>query len=90
MPLNPKNEVTPETKELPKGLQIWREAVSKTETAAQLAMCTYMLETAVAWDKSIMKAVSIYVLLCGSWLKFAKLLYLIFLFLGIYKQIIFV
>lgn len=56
VPPNPKNEVTPETKELPKGLQIWREAVSKTETAAQLAMCTYMLETAVAWDKSIMKA----------------------------------
>ena len=32
----------------------------KCETAAQLAMCTYMLETAVAWDKSIMKAVSVY------------------------------
>ncbi|XP_042225949.1 bromodomain adjacent to zinc finger domain protein 2B-like isoform X5 [Homarus americanus] len=57
VPPNPKNEgCTQETKESPKGLQIWREAVSKSETAAQLAMCTYMLETAVAWDKSIMKA----------------------------------
>ncbi|KAK8750689.1 hypothetical protein OTU49_014947 [Cherax quadricarinatus] len=56
VPPNPKNEGTPEVKESPKGLQIWREAVSKSETAAQLAMCTYMLETAVAWDKSIMKA----------------------------------
>lgn len=54
-----KNEgAAPDCKETPKGLQIWREAVSKCETAAQLAMCVYMLETAVAWDKSIMKAVS--------------------------------
>lgn len=53
---NPKNEPSSEPKEMPKGLQVWREAVAKSETAAQLAMCTYMLETAVAWDKSIMKA----------------------------------
>lgn len=59
IPVNPKNETTSETKESPKGLQVWREAVAKSETAAQLAMCTYMLETAVAWDKSIMKAVSV-------------------------------
>lgn len=58
IPVNPKNETTSESKESPKGLQVWREAVAKSETAAQLAMCTYMLETAVAWDKSIMKAVS--------------------------------
>lgn len=44
--------------EIPKGLQIWRDAVASCETAAQLAMCTYALESAVAWDKSIMKAVS--------------------------------
>ncbi|XP_069971280.1 bromodomain adjacent to zinc finger domain protein 2B isoform X7 [Penaeus vannamei] len=56
IPVNPKNETTSESKESPKGLQVWREAVAKSETAAQLAMCTYMLETAVAWDKSIMKA----------------------------------
>lgn len=54
--MNPKSDAAPDTKEVPKGLLVWREAVGKTETAAQLAMCTYMLETAVAWDKSIMKA----------------------------------
>ncbi|CAL4060724.1 unnamed protein product, partial [Meganyctiphanes norvegica] len=43
-------------KDHPKGLLTWREAVASASTAAQLAMCTYMLETAVAWDKSIMKA----------------------------------
>lgn len=59
VPVNPKNDQAPDTKEVPKGLQVWREAVGKAETAAQLAMCTYMLETAVAWDKSIMKAVSV-------------------------------
>lgn len=61
VPPNPKNDnggvQELKEKEVPRGLLVWREAVSKTETAAQLAMCTYMLETAVAWDKSIMKAV---------------------------------
>ncbi|KAL7641995.1 UNVERIFIED_CONTAM: hypothetical protein RMT77_007869 [Armadillidium vulgare] len=55
----PKNENGVEPKNVtdsPKGLGNWREAVMKCETAAQLAMCTYMLETAVAWDRSIMKA----------------------------------
>ncbi|KAK3859096.1 hypothetical protein Pcinc_023641 [Petrolisthes cinctipes] len=60
VPPNPKNDnggvPEPKDKEVPRGLLVWREAVSKAETAAQLAMCTYMLETAVAWDKSIMKA----------------------------------
>jgi len=37
----------------------WREAVSRSHTAAQLAMALYVLESCVAWDKSIMKAVSI-------------------------------
>lgn len=58
----PKNENGVEPKNVtdsPKGLGNWREAVMKCETAAQLAMCTYMLETAVAWDRSIMKAVSV-------------------------------
>lgn len=43
---------------LPKGLIVWREAVVKAQTAAQLAMAFYMLEASIAWDKSIMKAVS--------------------------------
>lgn len=43
---------------LPKGLIQWREAVSRSHTSAQLAMALYVLESCVAWDKSIMKAVS--------------------------------
>lgn len=40
------------------GLSSWREAVARSHTAAQLAMALYVLESCVAWDKSIMKAVS--------------------------------
>ena len=40
----------------PKALLTWREAVRRCETAAQVSMCFYVLETSVAWDKSIMKA----------------------------------
>lgn len=43
---------------IPKGLVIWREAVMKSQTAAQLSMALHMLEASIAWDKSIMKAVS--------------------------------
>lgn len=43
---------------IPKGLVVWRDAVSKAATSAQLAMALYMLESSIAWDKSIMKAVS--------------------------------
>jgi len=50
----------PDPDTLPKGLVVWREAVSRAHTAAQLAMALYMLESAIAWDKSIMKAVSTY------------------------------
>lgn len=42
---------------IPKGLGVWREAVLKSHTAAQLSMALYMLESCIAWDKSIMKAV---------------------------------
>ncbi|XP_054280397.1 bromodomain adjacent to zinc finger domain protein 2B isoform X2 [Macrosteles quadrilineatus] len=41
---------------IPKGLTIWREAVAKCQTAAQLSMAVHMLEASIAWDKSIMKA----------------------------------
>lgn len=41
-------------------LNAWRDAVSRSHTAAQLAMALYVLESCVAWDKSIMKAVSLY------------------------------
>ena len=40
------------------GLVSWRDAVSRSVTAAQLSMALYVLESCVAWDKSIMKAVS--------------------------------
>ncbi len=42
--------------EPPKGLLTWREAVKRCQTAAQVSMCFYVLETSVAWDKSIVKA----------------------------------
>ncbi len=38
------------------GLVTWREGVRKAQTAAQLAMGFYVLETSIAWHKSIMKA----------------------------------
>ncbi|XP_043645896.1 bromodomain adjacent to zinc finger domain protein 2B isoform X5 [Drosophila teissieri] len=43
--------------QIPKGLVQWRDAVSRSHTTAQLAMALYVLESCVAWDKSIMKAV---------------------------------
>ncbi len=46
----------PEKTVLPRGLLLWREGVKKAETAAQLAMAFYVLETSIAWHKSIMKA----------------------------------
>ncbi|EDX06642.1 GD25895 [Drosophila simulans] len=42
--------------QIPKGLVQWRDAVSRSHTTAQLAMALYVLESCVAWDKSIMKA----------------------------------
>ena len=39
-----------------RGLQSWRDAVSMASNASQLAMAFYILETSIAWDKSIMKA----------------------------------
>lgn len=48
----------PNLDEIPKGLAVWREAINRSQTSAQLAMCLYTLEASIAWDKSIMKAVS--------------------------------
>ena len=39
-----------------RGLQTWRDAVKMSSNASQLAMAFYILETSIAWDKSIMKA----------------------------------
>ncbi|KAG4066992.1 hypothetical protein HA402_007740 [Bradysia odoriphaga] len=49
-------EESPEPEVLPKALQSWREAVARSHTTSQLAMALYVLESCVAWDKSIMKA----------------------------------
>ncbi|VEN44391.1 unnamed protein product [Callosobruchus maculatus] len=46
----------PSPDDLPKGLVVWREALQRSSTSAQLAMCLYSLESSIAWDKSIMKA----------------------------------
>ncbi|KAJ8707129.1 hypothetical protein PYW08_011263 [Mythimna loreyi] len=46
-----------DNKGIARGLATWREAVARCNTSAQLAMLLQALEAAVAWDKSIMKAV---------------------------------
>lgn len=51
-------EVAATEDNIPKGLVVWREAVGRAHTSAQIAMALYMLEASIAWDKSIMKAVS--------------------------------
>lgn len=52
---------------IPKGLASWRDAVSRSHTTAQLAMALYVLESCVAWDKSIMKAVSSFSIIKFLW-----------------------
>lgn len=52
------NQPLADPNEIPKGLAVWREAVGRSQTSAQIAMCLYSLESSIAWDKSIMKAVS--------------------------------
>jgi len=53
---NPNEEENPPNREIPRGLHNWREGVKKAHNAAQLAMGFYILETSIAWHKSIMKA----------------------------------
>lgn len=59
-PQNSENERVTEPKAdnkgIARGLATWREAVSRCNTSAQLAMLVSALEAAVAWDKSVMKA----------------------------------
>ena len=45
-------------------LKIWRDAVLSAQSAAQLSMCISMLYDCVAWEKSIMKVVSVHSPLC--------------------------
>ncbi|CAH2084096.1 unnamed protein product [Euphydryas editha] len=57
---SPQSETTSEAKNdnkgIARGLATWREAVARCNTSAQLAMLLQALESAIAWDKSIMKA----------------------------------
>ena len=46
-------------------LRLWREAVEDATSAAQLSMSLSMLDECVAWEKSIMKVVRIYLLSFG-------------------------
>ncbi|XP_052742948.1 bromodomain adjacent to zinc finger domain protein 2B isoform X1 [Bicyclus anynana] len=54
-----------DNKGIARGLATWREAVSRCNTSAQLAMLLQALESAIAWDKSIMKA-NCQFCLCGD------------------------
>ena len=49
-------EAVKEKTSVPAALVRWREGVVKATTASQLAMAFYVLETSIAWHKSIMKA----------------------------------
>ena len=50
------NEAVKEKTNIPAGLARWREGIQKATTASQLAMAFYVMETSIAWHKSIMKA----------------------------------
>ena len=40
------------------GLLRWRDAVREAKCSAEIALCLHFLESCIAWDKSIMRAVS--------------------------------
>ena len=42
------------------GLRVWRRALSAARSAAQVALCIQQLQKSIAWEKSIMKAVSVF------------------------------
>ncbi|XP_060070967.1 bromodomain adjacent to zinc finger domain protein 2B-like [Ylistrum balloti] len=47
---------TPERPEdVPPGLAMWRSAVAKASSPAQLTLCVHQLSTSISWEKSIMK-----------------------------------
>lgn len=41
------------------GLRVWRRALSDARSAAQVALCIQQLQKSIAWEKSIMKVVSV-------------------------------
>lgn len=48
---------SPLVEDIPEGLLRWRAAVQKSRTSSQLAVCLNFLESCIAWERSIMKAV---------------------------------
>lgn len=42
------------------GLRVWRRALSEARSAAQVALCIQQLQKSIAWEKSIMKVVSVF------------------------------
>lgn len=44
--------------DVPLALERWRSGVGKASNIAQLSMCLEELDAQVAWEKSVMKAVS--------------------------------
>lgn len=53
----------------PSGLLRWREAVRECESGSQLALLLHFLESCIAWDKSIMRAVSSFTMISKTFLK---------------------
>lgn len=48
----------------PSGLVRWRDAVRECRTGSELALLLHFLESCIAWDKSIMRAVGLRLLHC--------------------------
>ena len=48
-------------------LSQWRQAVSMATSASQLSVCMAQLERSIAWEKSLLKVVSLGKQLCGPW-----------------------
>lgn len=45
--------------ELAPGMKVWRKALGEVRSAAQLALCIHQLQKSIAWERSIMKVVSV-------------------------------
>jgi len=41
------------------GMRQWRKALSEVRSASQLSLCVQQLQKSIAWERSIMKVVSV-------------------------------